>query len=332
MFVSRSLVLGCPFVLKGASPLSFLRPQRRRVSHPARLRDRDGFCAPGGRMAPQYLAALRPVATVARDGCVERVRGRQAARPRGRAQMLDPGQQVLGRRRRAGVGRLREADANGRASWSREATRASGLHGLLAIGIFVVACLAIPRFHDGMGRRNWGRSLQVGVTARSRSAADRHTKGPAQVLADEGGEVGRRLIGLDGAVPMGLLPPPGRKQDLLAGPGDDCGAVVEAERLLGVADRLAGVNLGGERPHAVAPVVPPDVGDGRDQVEELLVAPRGEQAGETGRGPREVGPVLRAPAQAHGPSTLIEKVPVVLTEMNPLDAQDGTARRSWGGL
>ena len=50
--------------------------------------------------------------------------------------------------------------------------------------------------------------------------------------------------------------------------------------------------------------------------------------------------VLDLPAAASGfdngddvcPSTLIEKAPVVLTEMNPLGAQDSTAGRSWRGL
>ncbi len=112
-------------------------------------------------------------------------RGRQAAGPRGRAPVVDPEQQVLGIPRHAGVGGLREADASRRAPRSGEATRASGLHPLLAIGIFVVFP-AIHRFQDVKGGLSWVRSLRAGVTARSRSAADRHTKGPAQVLADQG--------------------------------------------------------------------------------------------------------------------------------------------------
>ena len=63
-------------------------------------------------------------------------------------------------------------------------------------------------------------------------------------------------------------------------------------------NRLVGASLDRERPHAVAPVVPPAEGGGLDQVEELLVAPGREQAGEAGRASFEVAPVRRAPAQA----------------------------------
>ena len=162
MLISRSFVLGCPCVPTGVTHLGLLRPQRLRKGHPARLRDRDGRVALGGRMAPQQLAALRLLATIARHWRVDPVRGRQAAGPRGRAPVVDPGQRVLGIPRHAGVGRLREVDANGRATWSREATRPGGLHRLLTIGIFVVS-LALPRFQDGKGRLNWGRSLRASV-------------------------------------------------------------------------------------------------------------------------------------------------------------------------
>ncbi len=149
MHIPKNLVLGCPCAPTWVTHLGLLRPQRLRKGHPARLRDRDGRVALGGRMAPQQLAALRLLATIARHWRVDPVGGRQAAGPRGRAPVVDPGQQVLGIPRHAGVGRLREVNANGRATWSREATRPGGLHRLLAIGIFVV----FPRASSVSGRQ-----------------------------------------------------------------------------------------------------------------------------------------------------------------------------------
>ena len=161
MHIPKNLVLGCPCAPTWINHLGLLRSQQ--------------------------LAALRLVVAIVRHWLVDSDRGRQAVRPRGRAPVVDPGQPVLRNPRHAGVGGLREADANSRASWSGKATQASGLHPLLAIGIVVFP--AIDRFQDGKGGLSWVRSLRASVTARSLSAADRHTKGPAQVLADQG--VGR---------------------------------------------------------------------------------------------------------------------------------------------